>query len=318
MTALYRSALPQLAGGLFLTDGGLETTLVFHKGIDLPLFAAYPLLADPQTRRIVKQDYAEYAAIAARDDRGVVFETTTWRASADWGRQLGHDAKDLAAANHAAVELMLELRSEWQGAQPMVISGTIGPRGDGYSPTSHETVASARDYHGEQIRTFRDTAADLVSALTMTHHEEAAGIALAARDAGMPSVISFTVETDGNLPSGQPLGAAIEAVDALTGAAPAYYMINCAHPSHFARRLSTDAPWMQRLRGLRANASRCSHAELDAAEELDDGNPDELGREFAALRRAFPNLSVLGGCCGTDQRHIAAISAACARVAEPA
>jgi S-methylmethionine-dependent homocysteine/selenocysteine methylase len=141
--------------------------------------------------------------------------------------------------------------------------------------------------------------------------DEAVGIARAAQAAGLESAISFTVETDGRLPSGQPLGDAIEQVDAETGSAPAYFMVNCAHPTHFAAVL--DGDWRERIAGIRANASKMSHAELDAADELDEGDPNELAAQYLALRDRLPNVNVLGGCCGTDDRHIAAIAAAWVR-----
>jgi homocysteine S-methyltransferase len=150
----------------------------------------------------------------------------------------------------------------------------------------------------------------MVSAITMNYPEEAIGIALAAKDAGMPVVISFTVETDGKLASGATIGEAITAVDLATGATPIYFMINCAHPTHFDNVLPEDEAWLGRIRGVRANASHKSHAELDEATELDDGDPDDLGRRYRALRRSLPRMNVLGGCCGTDHRHIAAIAEA--------
>lgn len=173
------------------------------------------------------------------------------------------------------------------------------------------TVDQARDYHAAQIGSFAKTEADTVSAYTMTNAEEATGVALAADHVGMPSVISFTVETDGRLPTGQPLGEAIEQVDALTDRAPAYFMINCAHPSHFEDTLNSGGAWLGRLRGLRANASDRSHAELDNATDLDDGDPVALGAQYADLRRRFPHFTVLGGCCGTDHRHIEQIHQSC-------
>ncbi len=193
----------------------------------------------------------------------------------------------------------------------MVLSGCIGPRGDGYNPDTAMSAAEAEDYHAEQIATFRDTEADMVSAITMTNVEEAIGIARAAAAAGMPSVISFTLETDGKLPTGQSLKDAILEVDRATGAAPAYFMINCAHPTHFAGALEAGEPWVKRIRGLRANASKMSHAELDASTQLDDGDPAVLGHEHADLVKQFPHITVLGGCCGTDHRHVAAIAHAC-------
>ena len=173
------------------------------------------------------------------------------------------------------------------------------------------SVDQAAAYHRAQIEVFAASEADMVSAITMTSVAEAVGIALEAREADLPVVVSFTLETDGRLPSGQPLGSAILETDAATGAHPAYYMINCAHPSHFESALAEQEPWIKRLRGLRANASTKSHAELDAATELDVGDPVDLARRYAGLRRRLPDIAVFGGCCGTDHRHIAAICEAC-------
>jgi S-methylmethionine-dependent homocysteine/selenocysteine methylase len=211
---------------------------------------------------------------------------------------------------------MVEIRDKNETPRsPMVISGNIGPRGDGYDPGRMMSAKEAQDYHAEQVEVFRSTQADMVSAFTMNYVNEALGVAQAAKAAGMPAVISFTVETDGRLPTGQTLKDAIEEVDARTGAAPAYYMLNCAHPTHFADVLEAGEPWVKRLRGLRANASRRSHAELDTATDLDDGNPEEFGRQHAELRRRHRHLTVLGGCCGTDHRHVEQIALACEPVA---
>jgi S-methylmethionine-dependent homocysteine/selenocysteine methylase len=308
--ARYRSALPQLTGDLFLTDGGIETTLVFHDGLDLPHFAAFDLLKHEEGREALRRYFRSHASIAREHGVGFVLESPTWRASADWARKLGYSRDALADANCQAIEMLEEIRAEHAGT-PMVISGCVGPRGDGYDPAHVMTEGEAQAYHAEQIRTFAATAADMVSAITMTNIPEAIGVTRAAQAAGMPVVISFTVETDGTLPTGESLEETIERVDAATDRGPAYYMINCAHPTHFEGALAAGEPWVKRLRGLRANASTKSHAELDAAEELDDGNPAELGYQYRALRCRLPHLTVLGGCCGTDQRHIAAIIAAC-------
>ena len=313
----YRSGLPQLGDDVFLTDSGLETTLIFLDGIDLPEFAAFVLLDDADgagtgTERL-RQYFLRHMAIAEEAGAGFVAEAATWRANPDWAAKVGYDSAALADVNRRAIEMLAEMREGYESrtGRPFVISGCIGPRDDGYNPSALMTPEEARDYHAEQIATFAATDADMVSAFTMTHAGEAIGIALAARDAGIPSVISFTVETDGSLPSGDSLGAAIIEVDEATGGAPAYYMVNCAHPSHFADALEAGSPWVGRVRGVRANASRRSHAELDEAEDLDPGDPDELASEYAGLRGRLPQLTVLGGCCGTDDRHVAAISAAC-------
>jgi S-methylmethionine-dependent homocysteine/selenocysteine methylase len=309
--AKYRSALPQLGGELFLTDGGIETTLVFLEGHELPYFAAFHLLKDAAGEAALRKYFATYAALAKSRGLGCVLETPTWRASADWAAKLGYSTEQLADLNRRATALLHDVRAEHETpATPIVVSGCIGPRGDGYDPESFMSADEAERYHAAQAAAFRDADADLVTAITMTYPAEAIGLTRAARAAGMPVVIAFTVETDGRLPNGTTLREAIEEVDAATGEAPAYYMINCAHPTHFERTLTAGAPWVARIRGLRANASTKSHAELDQATELDAGNPGELAQQYRALRGRLTNLSVVGGCCGTDDRHVDAICAA--------
>jgi homocysteine S-methyltransferase len=307
MQARYRTQLPQLSGDVFITDGGMETTLIFHEGIDLPLFAAFDLLKDDEGRAALRAYYASYVELARERGVGIVLDTPTWRASRDWGAQLGYSAGELDAVNRAAVSLVGELRD---AGDTIVISGCIGPRGDGYRADDRMTAAEAEDYHAAQIASFAATEADLVSALTLTYVDEAVGVVRAASKAGMPAVVSFTVETDGLLPSGMTLQEAIERVDAETESAAAYFMINCAHPTHFEHVLEDGAPWVARIGGLRANASVKSHAELDESETLDEGDPIDLGRRYGALRSRLPSASVVGGCCGTDHRHVAEICAA--------
>jgi S-methylmethionine-dependent homocysteine/selenocysteine methylase len=295
--------LPQQTGKIFMTDGGIETTLIFEFGFDLPDFAAFPLLKTDAGRAALKAYYRRHADIARAHGNGFIFESATWRASQDWGDRLGFSVSEIAAANRNAVALLEEIRAEYP-AMPSVISGCIGPRGDGYDPGELMTAAEAEGYHEAQVRSFADTAAELVTAITITNTPEAIGITRAAQLESVPVVISFTVETDGRLPTGQLLGDAIEEVDAATDNGPVYYMLNCAHPDHFRDTLANGDAWLRRLCGIRANASRLSHAELDEAEELDDGNPEETGRDYAELRRMLPHLVVFGGCCGTDHRHI--------------
>ncbi len=307
----YRDSLPQLMGEPFVTDGGIETSLIFDHGLELPSFAAFTLLADETGTNELRRYYRPYLEIAAETGYGVVLESPTWRANPDWARVLGYTDEALAAANRAAIALMTELRAEIEGRVPaVVVSGCVGPQGDGYDPDGHMTDAEAEAYHSTQIGTFADTSADMVCAITMTYASEAVGVTRAAGSVGLPVAISFTVETDGRLPSGQPLAEAIEEVDRKTGSAPSYFMINCAHPTHFEHVLERGGGWTKRIRGLRANASTLSHAELDEAEELDAGDTVDLARRYADLRALLPDLTVLGGCCGTDQRHVAAICAA--------
>jgi S-methylmethionine-dependent homocysteine/selenocysteine methylase len=308
--AKYRQRLPQREGGLFLTDGGLETTLIFHDGLDLPMFAAFVLTESEGGRAALRAYFDRYAVMAVQHGVGFVLESPTWRANPDWGRKLGYDSDRLACANRAAIALMHDIRGAHETARtPLVISGNIGPRGDGYDPGALMSPSEAEAYHAWQIGIFKEAGADLVSAFTLTNVNEAIGVARAAEAVGMPCVISFTLETDGLLPTGESLATAIEAVDREADRAPAYYMINCAHPDHFSAALQDGAPWTERLRGIRANASRMSHAELDNSTALDAGDPHELGALYAELLRRFPRFNVLGGCCGTDHRHVGCISA---------
>jgi len=309
---LYRDALPQASPELFLTDSGLETELIYNQGVDLQQFAAFPLLDDAAGMRRLRSYFAGHAAIAARADVGFLLESVTWRANADWGALLGYSTDALDQVKRKTIDLLVEVRAEWaETRRPYPISGCVGPRDDGYAPAMVMTAEAARAYHRPQISTFADTQADLITAMTLAYPDEAIGIAQAARDVEMPVVLSFTLETDGKLPDGNTLAAAIQIVDDATDAYPAYYMINCAHPSHFAPILDPNAQWTGRIRALRANGSSKSRAELDEATDLDSGNPNAFGREHADLRSRFPHLTILGGCCGTDLRHIEQIATTC-------
>ena len=309
----YRENLPQLHGELFITDGGIETTLIFHDGLDLPDFAAFVLLQERDGMAALDRYFRTYAEIAKRFSAGLVLESATWRANRDWATRLGYSAEALAAANRAAIELLERIRADYEdGDTTVVISACLGPRGDGYVPSELMSADQARDYHLAQMEVFAHTAADMASAITMNYANEAIGIARAAELMHMPVAISFTVETDGRLPTGQSLRSAITEVDEATDAYPSYYMINCAHPTHFEHALDDGGAWLDRIHGLRANASRKSHAELNESVDLDIGDPAELGAEYATLTRRMPRLNVMGGCCGTDHRHVESIAAACA------
>jgi homocysteine S-methyltransferase len=309
--AKYRQNLPQLSDRTFLSDGGMETTLIFHEGLDLPHFASFTLMATPEGRARLKEYYVRYLTIARQRGAGFILDTPTWRANPDWGEKLGYGPQALRAVNEASIDLLLELRKEFETAQtPCVISGAIGPRGDGYKAGNME-AGEAEAYHAAQIESFARTEADMVAAYTLTNFNEAIGIARAAKAHAMPCMISFTVETDGRLVTGMALGEAINRVDEATDGSPVYYMINCAHPTHFVQALDRGETWLERVYGVKANASTKSHAELDESETLDAGDPLDLGQRYSALRQSFPTMRILGGCCGTDHRHIAAICEAC-------
>ncbi len=305
----YRDSLPQASGELMLSDSGVETDLIFNKGMDLPGFASFPLLATESGREALTEYYVSHLAVAAAHRTGFVYETVTWRSTPDWGHRLGYDDGQLEALDREAVAFCSQLRdsaSNVVGSQP--ISALLGPRGDGYQAGEVMTSDRARRYHSTQVDRFADTEADFVSIYTVTYAAEGAGTALAARDAEIPVVVAFTVETDGRLPDGTPLASAIRQVDDETDGYPAYFAINCAHPTHFASVLDPDAEWTQRIRAIRANASTLSRAELDEREDLDAGDPVALGHSYGQLKATLPLLNVFGGCCGTDVRHVEQIA----------
>jgi S-methylmethionine-dependent homocysteine/selenocysteine methylase len=308
--------LSQLSGDRpFIADGGLETVLIFLDGIDLPDFASFPLLDTEGGRDALTSYYETYVAIAARHERGVVLDTPTWRASLDWGARLGYGPDRLVEINRRAVALVRDVARRHPGTD-VVVNGAVGPRGDGYVVHAAMSVDEATRFHGLQARAFAEAGADMMTAVTMTYVEEAVGITRAAVDAGIPVAVSFTVETDGRLPSGQSLGDAISQVDDITAGAPSYFLVNCAHPTHFHEILEQGAgsEWLGRVKGVRANASTMSHAELDIATELDRGDIVDLAGWYHRLHRLI-DLRVVGGCCGTDHEHIDAIAAATAQPA---
>ena len=308
----YRKSLPQLADRVFLTDGGLETTLIFRDGLDLPYFASFPLIDTEAGRLALESYYESYAHIALRARAGFMLDTATWRANPDWAAKLGYAAAGLDEVNRRCVEHLIELRARCETPEtPMVVSGAIGPRGDGYVATTAMTAEEARAYHLPQIKSFLAAGADMATAFTLNYVEEGLGIALAARSVGLPVALSFTLETDGLLPNGATLSDAIRTVDKATDGYPVYYMINCAHPTHFAHILETDESWVKRIRGIRGNASTRSHAELDSAPDLDAGDPIDFGERYRALRGRHSQLTILGGCCGTDCRHVEQVRFAC-------
>jgi len=296
--------LPVRRGG-FVTDGGLETDLIFHHGVDLPEFAAFPLLEHAEGRRLLRGYYDGYAEVAAASGSGLLLESPTWRANPDWGAKLGYDAAALDRINADSMRFLAGIADDWRAQVPEIrLVGVLGPRGDGYLASETDPV-EATEYHLPQVRALARGGASEVVAYTLTGVAEAVGVAVAARRVGIPATVSFTVETDGRLPDGMPLADAIGAVDA--ACAPAQFGINCAHPTHIAAALAAGGEWLERIAVVRANASRLSHAELDEAEELDDGNPEELADEIRRLEVLLPALKVLGGCCGTDVRHISAM-----------
>ncbi len=306
----YRNSLPQLAGDIFLTDAGIETDLIFNHGIKIREFAAHTLLSDPLGKQAVIDYFRGFLSLAREQNTGYILDSVTWKAHMHWAGALGANEHELRESNQDSIALMSQLRDEFSAnGKPIVLNGVIGPKGDAYAPAAAVAVHEAERYHAKQIGWLAETDVDMVSALTFTQSEEASGLVLAARSAELPVVVSFTVETDGRLPTGQPLGQAIESVDHATDGFASYFMVNCAHPDHFSHVIG-DTPWARRIGGIRCNASRKSHAELDASATLDAGDPVELCHQYVAIRAKLPWLNVFGGCCGSDLRHVTQIARA--------
>ena len=293
----------------FLSDGGLETYMIFDREYELPCFSAAVLLDSEAGRRDLTEYFERFLDIARQSGRGFVMDAPTWRAGMAWAGPLGQTISEVMDTNKRAVAFVSDIRDRHESdGFPILVNGLVGPAGDAYAPDTPLDAQDALLIHAPQIHALGRAGVDMISAMTLTHAGEATGIVQAAREIDVPVVIAFTLETDGCLPSGQPLGEAIAEVDAATNNGPIYYMINCAHPDHFRDVLDTRAAWLSRIGGLRSNASRMSHAELDEADELDDGNPAELGRLNAELLTLLPNIRVIGGCCGTDHRHVGCIA----------
>jgi S-methylmethionine-dependent homocysteine/selenocysteine methylase len=303
----YRASLPQLSGGLFLADAGIETDLIFNHGVEIREFAAHTLLPDPSGREAIANYFRDFLALAKQHDAGFILDSQTWKAHPHWAQDLGATDAELRDANLDSLQFISGLREEFPDNPPIVLCGVIGPRGDAYAPEARLAATEAQQYHAQQVEWLAGTEVDMICGTTFTQSDEATGLVNAAQEAGLPVVISFTVETDGCLPTGQPLGDAICVVDDATAGAAAYFGVNCAHPDHFFSVLD-DADWAHRIRALRCNASRQSHAELDACEVLDDGDPQELADQYQALIRRMPWLNIFGGCCGTDLRHVRRIA----------
>jgi len=306
--ALARQALPQLNGTICLTDGGLETHLIFNEGQVLPQNAAFVLNETEDGREVMRNYYRAYIPHAKSSGMPFILDTNTWRTNPDWATLLGYDATGMKKANEGAVRIAEDVAREFHAAGVKTfVSGAMGPRRDAWTYDGAITVDEAYAYHTPQIEAFAGTATDYVTCMTLTNAPEAIGVARAAQAAGIQAVLSFTVETDGNLPGGRPLRDAIAETDDATGGYPIHYMINCAHTSHFDRLFERSESWLDRIQGIRSNASMKSHVELDESPTLDPGDPEDLAQRYRKLLDLMPQVRVIGGCCGTDHRHIGAI-----------
>ena len=307
----YRKQLPQLSGGLFLTDGGIETTLIFQEGLELPYFAAFHLLREKAGREALVRYYERYIAIAKAEAWA-----SSWRARPGVQAPTGATSSATRATNGRGQP---RLDAAHAGPAREVTDATRADGGQRLRRPARRRLRSrpgderreAETYHRRRSARFAEAGADMVTAITMTNANEADRRRKRGSE-GRRSRRHLLHARDRWPSADRPsLADAIGEVDAATAAAPAYYMINCAHPPHFHDTLRTAQSWAKRIRGIRANASRRSHQELNEAPDLDAGDPLELGGQYRDLVRQHPQINVLGGCCGTDHRHVECISLAC-------
>ena len=295
--------LPHESDARFMVYAGTGTDLIFNHGIELPGFASFPLLENPETRAVLRSQMEDLVQLSGEMGLGCILDAPTWMANADRAAPLGYEPARLVDVNRDAVALMEEVRKA-SGRDDVLVSACIGPRYDPYADIPPMSVDDARRYHSAQLTVLKETSVDLVTAYTFNRLSEAAGCILAARESGLQIVMSLVVETDGCLADGTRLVDAVNAIDAKTDDAALFFMVNCAHPLHFADAMKAHP----RLKGIVSNASSCSHAELDEAETLDEGDPEQLGQETAEMIRRNPAVKVFGGCCGTDMRHLASMA----------
>ena len=300
--------LPQQSGKLMTTAGGFETWMQYVDGFKLRHFCAFELLNDARGLGCLRDYHRKVVEAATANGFGVINEGLHYRSSRDWGELIGFSREALLEINVRGIEFYRDFAREYAGPDtPMLVGGVVGPRGDAYNIGRLPDAAEAEDYHSEQIRIFREAGADHVTAMTFSSVDEAIGVARAAKSVGIPVVISFLLARGGRLKGGETLEEAITRVDSATDDAPAYYMINCTHPTEFEPALTTGK-WISRLGGFMPNAVAMETLDLCKLGHLEDGDPVELGAQMGALAQRFPHINVWGGCCGTDGRHIGEIT----------
>lgn len=296
-----------LQDGPFLTEGGVYTHLMFDLNVELRNLAAFELLFDASKEAILKDLHRTFADIAIKYGVSIILDTETWRASSNWYKLVGTSAKQQTKIHPLALASSRRLadyvRDKSEGKVNAIVVGTMGPLNDAYKFDKDLSVEVARNYHRAQMLEFKANKAGAVGAYTLSTSTEALAIALEAKDATIPCFLSFTVETDGTLPSGESLQMAVERVDEETQNSVLFFMVNCAHPRHVRKAVENDGAWIQRIRGVRGNASIKSHEELNNSTELHSGDPVQFANDLLSLRDIFPQLVVMGGCCGTSPDH---------------
>lgn len=294
---------------IIITDGGLETTLIYKYNIELPYFSCINLLKTDSGRNIIYNCLLNYVNISEKYNVNIIIETPTWRCSKKWSKLLNCENSDIEKINREAVNIVKSIK---KNNKKIIISGNIGPIDDGYVISNKLTIEELKEYHSEQIYILANENVDIISAFTINYVEEAIGITLVCKDINIPLVISFTLNIDGKLPSGMTLEDSIKYIDKYTNYYPMYYMINCAHPKHFISLFKdNNSDWIKRIKGIRSNASDKSHEELNNSKKLDIGNIVELSNYCKNIRKENKHINIFGGCCGTDENHVEEILIKC-------
>ena len=295
----------QVSGLIYLTEGGQETEVMYRHGFDLPEFAMFPLLDQPDAVEVVRAMYSAVLDTAERHGCAVLLGGLDYRASPDWAGLIGYDPTALAAMQTRAIEFLREVSDPYRDRLPDVrIAGIVGPRGDAYQVNPTITADESEEYHSVQLATLAASGVDLVEAMTFNNVDEAVGLARAASSAGLPLSVSFVLDSDHNLNGGPSLKEAIESVDAAAGSdRPAFYGINCSHPFEFMPAIESGE-WFKRIRCLRPNAAAADKISLCTLGHLEEGDPVELGSLMGQLAADYPHIDIWGGCCGTWDKHL--------------
>ena len=308
---------PRLKDKIYLTEGGTETEILYKWGYALPEFAMFPLLDNPEADAVIRDMYRRYFDVAAEHNTGMLVLGHDYRASPDWGAKLGYSPEGLAEMERRTVRFLDEIRAEYSAkVTDAYIAGCIGPRGDAYGTGAEIGENEAEDYHSVQLPTLRETPADMAIAVTFNNIPEAVGVIRAAEGIGLPIGVSLTLTTESRLRSGPTLRKAVETIDERTNGAAAWFGTNCSHPLEFEPALADEGPWIERLRYMRPNAVKMEKLALCKLGHLEDGDPVELGHQMGDLARRYPQMDLLGGCCGTDERHLDEIATNAQKIAK--
>ena len=295
---------PQEEGRFYLTEGGTETELMYKHGFELPHFAMFPLLDNPEAVSKMREMFRSYLDVAAKHEFCALMGGLDYRASPDWGELLGYSPAGLSDANLQSIEFLRDVAGEYSSDIPEILfQGLIGPRGDAYERNETITENEAEDYHAVQLETLKKADVDLALAITFNNIPESVGVARAAAEIGIPLAISLTLDSSSKLRSGPSLAEAITTIDKEPDQSPEYYLINCSHPVEYEPAIE-PGEWIERIRGVRPNASKMEKIALCKIGHLEDGDPEELGTLCGDLARRYPHMDIWGGCCGTWDKHL--------------